>query len=84
MVVPGLTGWTNPCAVDRQLAVSLPIALLDSRRASNLVRGLESPHVQAGHRAEEERRRVYYDSLKRSRREGFLRRLWRWIRSLFR
>jgi len=39
--------------------------------------------VQAGHRAEERRRRAYYDSLSRSRREGFLHRLWRWIKSLF-
>jgi hypothetical protein len=39
--------------------------------------------VRAGHQAEEERRRSYYDSLKRGR-EGFLRRLWQWIKSLFR
>lgn len=39
--------------------------------------------VQAGHLAEEERRRAYYESLKRGR-EGFLGRLWRWIKSLFR
>ena len=38
--------------------------------------------VQAGHRAEGTSP-AYYDSLKRSRREGFLRRLWRWIKSLF-
>ena len=42
-----------------------------------------SEHVEAGHRAEEERRRNYYDNLKRGR-EGFLRCLWRWIKNLFR
>ena len=39
--------------------------------------------VQDGRRVEEERRHAYYDSLKPSR-EGFLRRLWRWIKSFFR
>lgn len=38
--------------------------------------------IQAGQRAEEKRRRAYYDSLERSR-EGFWLRLWRWIKSLF-
>jgi hypothetical protein len=39
--------------------------------------------VQAGHRAEEDRRRAYYDSLKRGR-EGILRRIYNWLKSLFR
>lgn len=39
--------------------------------------------VKVGQLAEEERRRDYYESLKRGR-EGFIRRLWRWIKSLFR
>lgn len=38
--------------------------------------------VLAGRRAEEARRRDYYDALARKR-EGLFRRLWRWIRSLF-
>lgn len=37
--------------------------------------------VQAGHRAEENRRRAYHDNLKRIR-EGFFRRAWRWIKNL--
>jgi hypothetical protein len=38
--------------------------------------------IAAGRRAEEERRRSYYDVLDRER-GGVLRRFWRWIRSLF-
>lgn len=39
--------------------------------------------VETARHAEEERRRAHYDQLQRSR-EGFLRRLWRWIKSFFR
>ena len=39
--------------------------------------------VEAARHAEDERRRDHYDQLQR-RREGFLRRLWRWIRGFFR
>lgn len=38
--------------------------------------------IAAGRRAEEQRRRVYYDALDRER-AGMLRRLWRWIKSFF-
>jgi len=39
--------------------------------------------VEAGRRAEEERRRAHYDALERNR-DGLLRRFWRWLRSFFR
>lgn len=38
--------------------------------------------VEAGRRAEEERRLAHYDALDRKR-GGLLRRLWRWVKSLF-
>lgn len=38
--------------------------------------------IIAGRRAEEERRRLYYDALDRQR-GGILRRFWRWLKSLF-
>lgn len=39
--------------------------------------------VEAGRKAEEERRHAHYDSLERNR-IGWLRRKWRWIKGLFR
>lgn len=38
--------------------------------------------ILAGRRAEDNRRRAYYDALDRKR-GGLLRRLWRWVKSLF-
>jgi hypothetical protein len=69
--VPSIGNWQFPCRSHYWIQGGQVIWSVD----------WTPEQVQAGQRAEEKRRRAYFDNLKRGR-DGLLRRLWRWIVSV--
>jgi hypothetical protein len=69
---PSVGNWQHPCRAHYWI-----------NRGEIVWSGQWTPEqIEAGRRAEEQRRREYYDDLERKR-EGFWKRIWRWIKRLF-